>query len=138
MAVGAQSYRPDPSKQEAAKARIAEHREIDLDELSRFIDPDLITYIDDYQVGVLDLRGCELPEDVDVTIGNALRNNTATYDDEAEDLLKTDGPYGRLFKQPDGEERSTAIRARRSVIILSLLALKQSIANHPSGGSQVA
>ena len=138
MAVGAQSYQPDPARQEAARRIIAEHRDVDLEELSRFIDPELIAYIDDYQTGVLDLRGCELPEDVDVTIGNALRNNTTLYDDEVEVLLDQDEAYGRLLDLPASEERSTAIRARRSVIILSLLALKQSIANHPSGGSQVA
>lgn len=139
MAVGAQSYRPDPAKQEAAREQIAAHRDIDLAELAKFIDPDLIAYIDYYQTGMADLRGCELPDDLDVEIANSLRNNTALYDDEVEDLLATDPPYSRLLSLPAGEERSAAIRARRSVIVLSLLALKQSIHNHPANsGSQVA
>lgn len=138
MAVGAQSYRPDPAKQEAAREQIAAHRDIDLAELSRFVDPDLIAYIDYYQTGVVDLRGCELPEDLDPDIAASLRNNTTMYDDESEDMLDSDPPYQRLLSQPVSEERSMAIRARRSVIVLSLLALKSSIADHPSNGSQVA
>ncbi|MCA9309337.1 hypothetical protein KC973_03100 [Candidatus Saccharibacteria bacterium] len=138
MAVGAQSYRPDPAKQEAAKERDAAHRDIDLAELSKFIDPDLIAYIDYYQTGVLDLRGCELPDDLDEDIAESLRNNTAMYDDETEDLLLVDTPYERLLKQPASEERSAAIRARRSVIILALLALEKATAPHKTNGSQVA
>ena len=139
MAVGAQSYRPDPSKQAAAREQIAKHREVDLTELSRFIDSELIEYIDNYQIGILDLRGCELPDDVDPEIASSLRDNTSVYDDVTEDLLMEDGVYSRLLKLPAGEERSTAIRTRRSVLVLSLLALQNTTQSQPAKDSpQVA
>lgn len=132
MAVGAQSYRPDVARQEAARAEIAAHTELDLGELFKFIDPELIEYIDYYQTGVLDLRGCELPTDIEAAIANSLRNNTTVYDDETEDLLADDPTYLRLLEQPAGEERSTAIRARRSVLVLALLALQSAAKQGPS------
>lgn len=117
------SYRPDPGKQEAARDLIAQHRDYDTIELATFIDPELVAYIDDYQVGTLDLRGCELPEDIDENIAACLRNNTTIYSDELESLLESDPSLARLLKAPQGETRSEAIRARRSVFVLALLAL---------------
>ncbi|MBP9738962.1 hypothetical protein KBD20_04700 [Candidatus Saccharibacteria bacterium] len=127
MAVGAQSYRPDAAKQAAAREQIASHRDIDLPELITFLDPDLVAYIDDYQTGIIDLRGCELPSDIDSNLATSLQNNTSTYDDETEDMLASDPVYARLLKQPAGEERSSAIRTRRSVIVLSLLVLANAV-----------
>jgi len=136
MAVGAQSYRPDPARQEAARAEIATHHDIDITQSYTGISAETVHYIDEFQVTLgIEMQQNPFPHNLDDDLARSLENNTTIYDDQIEDLLAEDSLYLNLLKQNQSEGRSRAIRARRSVLVLSILILKGTVFDNNAGNN---
>ncbi len=61
------------------------------------------------------------------TIAQNLMRNTASYDDETERLIAADSVVQAIQKQLMSERRGEVYRARRTVIVLSMIAFRGSI-----------
>lgn len=100
-----------------------------LDEVT-FTAPQLVialaTEIDLHQRNTSDILAHPLPTTVPKEIAANLKRNTSEYDPEIEAAISKDEIINKIHKADDPhEQRGVAIRARRSAIVLVLLAYNQ-------------
>lgn len=126
------TYTQNPERQKANREHIAQLGDYNL--FRAFVetnhDPttlDKIAAIATYQSGtpVEQLVRRPLPAAITDEDRAYFTHNTSLYSDEVEDALDDDAVMRELTKLPATDERMMAIRARRSLLVLQLLATEQ-------------
>src|SRR3989344_9526472 len=123
MAYAGKNSQPNPEKQQAFLAEIAMHQEVPLQMLLGVIGVRQAIELNKYQesVGLVGLLAAPLSKefcDENPEIAKSIDNNVAMYDDDIEDLIGTDPIVEKLLELPGTEERSIALRARRTIAAL--------------------
>ncbi len=132
MALGGQARVADETKQQAYKEHVAALRDVDVS-IYAALGMEAIGLIDTYQQtsGISDLITRPLPPTTDESIAFALTHNTSAYEDidEGVDVIFLSDPILQALSNLQNPDKGNAIRARRSVVVLALLAIEASQAN---------
>lgn len=129
--INASTYREVKERQR--RQRFAERAPLsiaDLRELLGKVSVLTISHIDSWQRGEL-----AHIDPSDRLWAADLSQNTELYDDEIESVIDEDDVMKRLYAEPANDERAEAIRLRRSVIVMTMLALESTENRQEATGS---
>jgi len=125
MAYAGKNSQPNPEKQQAFLAEIAMHQEVPLQMLLGVIGVEQAVELNTYQETTATDQLLQEPlkrefREANPDVAKSIGNNVAMYDDELEDAIATDPIVERLLSLSATEERSKALRARRTIAALIL------------------
>lgn len=138
------TYTQDPTKQRANREHVAKLDEYNLFRLYTEASPDpyattrkvAAVMIHQNSMSVKGMLRTPLPATIAEDDLAYFTHNTSVYADEVEDALFDDPLLQELLQQPVSDERMTAIRARRSALVLQFIATRRVCQRDPEDGGE--